>query len=88
MGYLELLVDLHLGGIRQGPGSDEGTLRALGLTGLTGHESVTVADIGCGTGTSALALAQNLPAENQEFDPYKKYQNWFSFGYYIAHKRG
>jgi SAM-dependent methyltransferase len=56
-----LLVDLHRGGARQGPGSDEETMRALGLTRLDPAAKLRVADIGCGTGASTLLLAHGLP---------------------------
>jgi methylase of polypeptide subunit release factors len=57
-----LLVDLHRDGTRQGPGSDEETLRALELTRLDRAAELQVADIGCGTGASTLALASRLPS--------------------------
>ncbi|MBE0566574.1 MAG: methyltransferase domain-containing protein [Krumholzibacteria bacterium] len=56
-----LLVDLHRDGARQGPGSDDETLRALDLTRLDKAAELRVADIGCGTGASTLALAGRLP---------------------------
>lgn len=61
----ELLVDLHIDGERQGPGSDEATRRAIelaGLTGRSGRSGLAVADIGCGTGASTLVLAHDLDA--------------------------
>jgi SAM-dependent methyltransferase len=59
---LQLLVDLHIGGERQGPGSDEATRRAIALAGLQGRTKLTIADIGCGTGASTLVLAHDLDA--------------------------
>ena len=56
-----LMVDLHRGGARQGPGCDEETMRALGLTRLDPAADLRVADIGCGTGASTLLLAHGLP---------------------------
>ena len=56
-----LLVDLHRDGARQGPGSDDETLRALDLTRLDQRAALRVADIGCGTGASTLALAGRMP---------------------------
>ncbi|MFT3739828.1 MAG: class I SAM-dependent methyltransferase [Breznakibacter sp.] len=45
---------------RQGPGSPEITLKALGfIDGLT--EKSKVADVGCGTGGQTMVLAQNIP---------------------------
>lgn len=61
--HLELLVDLHLDGERQGPGSDQATRLALTLAGLDEATDLTIADIGCGTGASALVLAQDLDAQ-------------------------
>ncbi len=55
-----LMVDLHRGGWRQGPGSDDETLRALELTRLDRNARLDVADIGCGTGAASLVLASNL----------------------------
>lgn len=58
---LTLLVDLHRDGARQGPGSTAETLRALDLTRIDPAAALKVADIGCGTGASALVLASHLP---------------------------
>lgn len=63
MDDLALLIDLHIGGIRQGPGSPEATDQALALAGLMGKQGLKVADIGCGTGTVSLQLAERLNAD-------------------------
>lgn len=60
---LQLLIDLHFGGDRQGPGSKEETLRAIELAGLNQKKALKIADIGCGTGASALVLAEALDCE-------------------------
>ena len=60
--FFTLMVDLHRDGARQGPGSDEETLRALELTRLDGAAGLQVADIGCGTGASTVVLASMLPS--------------------------
>lgn len=60
MNELALLVDLHRGQHRQGPGADDQTLLALNLASLPATEDLRIADIGCGTGASTLALAQAL----------------------------
>jgi len=62
MENLQLLVDLHVGGYRQGPGGDEQTRLALELSGLRSGHDLKVADIGCGTGASTLMLARELDA--------------------------
>jgi SAM-dependent methyltransferase len=59
---LQLLIDLHRHGLRQGPGGDDETRLAISLTGLDGRENLEIADIGCGTGASTLVLAAQLDA--------------------------
>jgi ubiquinone/menaquinone biosynthesis C-methylase UbiE len=56
---IELLIDLHKDGERQGPGSIEMTKRALDLTGIDKNENLKIADIGCGTGAQTITLAEN-----------------------------
>lgn len=71
MDELQLLIDLHRGGERQGPGSPEVTLRAVALAGLAARKSgskLRIADIGCGTGASALLLAEALDAQIEAVD--------------------
>jgi SAM-dependent methyltransferase len=64
MDTMKLLVDLHLQGNRQGPGSAEQTRAAIALAGLVDRpRPLRIADIGCGTGASTLVLAQDLDAE-------------------------
>ena len=63
MEELQLLIDLHLDGDRQGPGSKEDTLRAIELAGLNPKKALKIADIGCGTGASTLVLAETLECE-------------------------
>jgi len=59
---LELLIALHESQPRLGPGSEAHTRQALALSGLKGGDSLRIADLGCGTGASALVLAQELDA--------------------------
>lgn len=59
----DLLIDLHKGNKRQGPGGDEQTMQAMQLAGLLDtSQALKIADIGCGTGASTLLLAENLNA--------------------------
>lgn len=56
----DILVDTHAGLTRQGPGSPEMANRALSF--LDNLNSVSrVADLGCGTGSQTILLAQNTP---------------------------
>jgi ubiquinone/menaquinone biosynthesis C-methylase UbiE len=62
MDDLQLLVDLHRHGRRQGPGGDAETEQALDLARVDRTAPMQVADIGCGTGASTLVLARLLNA--------------------------
>jgi SAM-dependent methyltransferase len=57
---LDLLIDLHRDGERQGPGGDAETELALQLAGVDRTGPLRLADIGCGTGASSLLLARLL----------------------------
>lgn len=62
MDDLQLLMDLHKDGPRQGPGGDLETCLAVTLSGLRGTANLKIADIGCGTGASTLVLTRELDA--------------------------
>lgn len=68
MDDIELLIDLHKHAERQGPGGDIETKRAMELAMLDPVAPLRVADIGCGTGASALQLARSLNAEIKAVD--------------------
>jgi SAM-dependent methyltransferase len=57
---LELLVDLHLDGERQGPGSIDVTKKAMQYLRIEENKKYRIADIGCGTGAQTITLAKNL----------------------------
>ncbi len=73
MNDFQILLDLHRPNPRQGPGSDEATLRALELSGLIGRAGLQVADVGCGTGASTLLLAERLDAHIQAVDIFPEF---------------
>ena len=58
-----LLIDLHKDGHRQGPGGNAQTERALDLGMVDRAAPLKIADIGCGTGASAILLAKRLNAQ-------------------------
>jgi ubiquinone/menaquinone biosynthesis C-methylase UbiE len=63
MDDLALLFDLHKRSLRQGPGGEEQTRRAMDLAGLSPSDPVMrIADIGCGTGASTIQLSRSLNA--------------------------
>ncbi len=68
MDDLQLLIDLHRDGRRQGPGGDDETRLAVVLSGLQGAADLKIADIGCGTGASTLVLAAELDAQIMAVD--------------------
>lgn len=59
----QLLIDLHKGTNRQGPGGDAETELAIGLSMIDRSAPLKIADIGCGTGASTLVLAKQLNAQ-------------------------
>ena len=63
MDDIKLLADLHKRTERQGPGGDRETGKAIDLATLDRARPLRIADLGCGTGASALQLARSLNAE-------------------------
>ena len=63
MDQLKLLIDLHKGASRQGPGGDAETEKAIDIARIDRSVSLKIADIGCGTGSSTLILARLLNAK-------------------------
>ncbi len=70
---LRLLIDLHRGGARQGPGGEAETRRALELAGLRGRAGLRIADLGCGTGASTCILADALDADILAIDLFAEF---------------
>lgn len=65
--FTDLLLETHIGLERQGPGSPETVMKALGFLGsLDRFEQV--ADLGCGTGGQTMLLAEYLPGHIAALD--------------------
>jgi SAM-dependent methyltransferase len=58
MDGMDLLIDLHFSGDRQGPGSAAMTRQALALAGFGPGDAPAILDIGCGSGAQTLDLAE------------------------------
>ena len=57
---LDFIISLHTKLHRQGPGSDEETLKAIQITGLNASTALKILDLGCGTGAQTKVLNNNL----------------------------
>ena len=74
---LNVIYDYFSNVERQGPGSQEITLKALSfIDGLT--ENSKVVDIGCGTGGQTMVLAQNIPCEITGVELWSDFINQFN----------
>ncbi len=60
MTELELIINFHKNSERQGPGSENDTLKALEFINMPTNQELKVADIGCGSGGQTLSLAKNV----------------------------
>jgi ubiquinone/menaquinone biosynthesis C-methylase UbiE len=60
MTEIELLIDFHVNAKRQGPGSEQDTLKALSFIDINPEKNLRIADIGCGSGAQTLTLAKEL----------------------------
>ena len=69
---MEIMLDVHSGLPRQGPGDDESTLRALSLcTDLPMRPAVL--DVGCGPGMQTLALARGTDGSITAVDLFEQF---------------
>ena len=72
---LELIIDLHKKSERQGPGSENDTLKALEYLNLVSDQNFKVADIGCGSGGQTISLAKNLNGQITAVDLFPEFLN-------------
>ena len=63
MTELDLIIELHRGTTRQGPGSENTTLKALRFINPSATDKLQIADLGCGAGGQTLTLAQHTNSE-------------------------
>lgn len=64
---IELICEYFSSMDRQGPGSPEATIKALGFIENI-HEKSNIVDLGCGTGSQTIVLAQNTPGNITAID--------------------
>jgi ubiquinone/menaquinone biosynthesis C-methylase UbiE len=62
MEIFDLIVEIHVGLERQGPGSPEMTIKALSFLDNL-NEIYRVADLACGTGGQTMILAKNITGD-------------------------
>ncbi|MCP5062673.1 MAG: class I SAM-dependent methyltransferase [Ignavibacteriae bacterium] len=70
---LELLVDFYKDTERQGPGSSNETKKALELIEISKEDNLKIADIGCGSGTQTITLAENTKGEITAVDLFPEF---------------
>jgi ubiquinone/menaquinone biosynthesis C-methylase UbiE len=73
MTALELIIDLHKNSERQGPGSENDTLKALDFLNLPTDQNLKVADIGCGSGGQTISLAKNISGQVTAVDLFPEF---------------
>ena len=72
---LDFIISLHTKLHRQGPGSDEETLKAIQITGLNASTALNILDLGCGTGAQTKVLKNNLNGNITALDLFQPFLN-------------
>jgi len=75
MTELDLIIDLHKNSERQGPGSENDTLKALDFLVFPNDRKLNITDIGCGSGGQTITLAKNLNAIIKAVDLFSVFLN-------------
>lgn len=70
---MEVFFELHKDLPREGPGSDESTLRALTIISKAAGPPRRILDVGCGPGRQTLVLAKHTGAEITAVDTHQPY---------------
>lgn len=70
---MEVLAEIYRPMIRQGPGSDAMSVRAMELAWLDQRSGFRAADIGCGTGATSILLAERCDAEVVAVDLFESF---------------
>ena len=73
MTEIELLINFYKDTERQGPGSSLETLKALNLININRKNKLKIADIGCGSGSQTITLAQNLEGQITAIDLFPEF---------------
>lgn len=84
MDYMQCIQELFKGTYRQGPGTDEATLKALSYVEVPSKGKIL--DLGCGTGAQTMALLKNTGAQVTALDLFQGfldtlYQNAAAAGF-------
>ena len=72
---LDFIISLHTKLHRQGPGSDQETLKAIQITGLNASTELNILDLGCGTGAQTNVLSNNLNGTITALDLFQPFLN-------------
>lgn len=85
MKLLELIIECHRDNERQGPGSEDATLKALSYISYL-NEKTKILDIGCGTGGQTITLAKNTASQITAVGMFP--QTTTNLGYVSIYERG
>jgi len=73
MDDMRLLIEFHENAKRQGPGSEEETIKALSMIDIREKKDLKILDIGCGSGAQTITLAENISGSVTAVDLYSAF---------------